>query len=135
MTDDIYHEKLITLPQAAAMLPRKRGKRVHVSTIYRWMNGGVKGVRLEYCEYGGTRYTSVPAMRRFSQRIAQRKVQSGAAIVSSPRSSKRAGQDNARAKKALQHMKVLPAPASKPERPIARDASAPARQNESPQRS
>jgi hypothetical protein len=136
MNDDIYHEKLLTLPQAAATLPRKRGKRVHASTIYRWIRHGVRGIRLESCLVGTTRCTSLPAVRRFSQKLSRVKEgERSANNVATPRSLRRAERDNARAKKALQDMKVLPSPTSEPKRPILHDDSAPPSQIESRQRS
>jgi hypothetical protein len=62
---DIHTEKLQTLTEAARLLP----DRPHVSTLYRWAQRGVKGVRLETVVVGGRRYTSVEALQRFAQRL------------------------------------------------------------------
>ena len=43
------------------------GKQVHVTTVYRWINHGVRGFRLESIKVGGTTYTSVEAMQRFAE--------------------------------------------------------------------
>lgn len=43
------------------------GKRPHITTIYRWMQRGVRGVRLETFTVGMRRYTSQEAIDRFVQ--------------------------------------------------------------------
>ena len=65
-------EQKITLAQAAARLPRRRrGRRTHVSTLYRWTQTGCRGVRLEYVQIGATRCTSIEALQRFFDRLTQ----------------------------------------------------------------
>ena len=71
----IDHEKdcLISLSEAAAALPRRRGGRqVHVTTVYRWAGEGLRGVRLETVQVGGTKCTSREALARFYARLADR---------------------------------------------------------------
>lgn len=59
-------ETLVSLPDAARHLPRRRnGKRPHVSCIYRWTTAGCKGIVLESIQVGGTRCTSREALGRF----------------------------------------------------------------------
>jgi hypothetical protein len=60
MTKGIYHERRLTLSQAARHLG------LHVSTVWRWQLRGVRGVRLETILLGGTRYTSHEALERFT---------------------------------------------------------------------
>ncbi len=70
---DIGREELITFAEAAKLLPRRRkGRKVHVSTLHRWCSKGVHGVRLEYLTVGGTRCTSVPALQRFFDALTER---------------------------------------------------------------
>ena len=58
MVDPSY-ESLITLTEATKGLPRRRrGKKPHVSTLYRWSTAGCRGVVLETIQIGGTRCTS-----------------------------------------------------------------------------
>jgi hypothetical protein len=72
MAIDITHEGIITLPEAAAMLPARRGgRRVHVSTIFRWAQKGSKGVRLETIRIGSALHTSREAMQRFCDRLTE----------------------------------------------------------------
>ena len=67
MAIDISSETLITRSQAAARLPRnENGRKIHTSTIGRWMLKGVRGTVLEGVKVGGRTYTSVEALRRFS---------------------------------------------------------------------
>ena len=64
------------LTEAAKQLPsRRRGKRPHVSCLYRWTKTGCKGVILESIQVGGTRCTSREALARFFQALTQAGVQ------------------------------------------------------------
>ena len=73
----VNSEHLLTLAEAARSLPRLRGSRkVHVSTLYRWINRGVRGVRLEAARIGRTLVTSREALQRFSERLT-----TGTAVV------------------------------------------------------
>ena len=63
-------ETLLSLTDAARLLPRRRGsKRPHVSCLYRWTTAGCKGVILESIQVGGTRCTSKEALARFFDRL------------------------------------------------------------------
>ena len=67
---DITAEEPISLVEAARRLPeRSSGNRIHVSTLYRWTQRGIKGVRLETIQVGGTRCTSMEALGRFFGRL------------------------------------------------------------------
>ena len=71
-------ETVISLANAPKELPRRRrGRKVHVSTMYRWATVGCKGIVLETIQIGGTRCTSREALQRFFERLSQ-PVQSGA---------------------------------------------------------
>jgi hypothetical protein len=65
---DITMEDLIRLnevPKLKFMPPGKDGKRIALSTVYRWTMGGTGGVKLETLKVGGTLCTSVEALQRF----------------------------------------------------------------------
>lgn len=63
-------ESLISLSEAAGLLPRRRaGKNVHVSCCYRWTKTGCRGVVLESIQVGGTRCTSREALARFMEAL------------------------------------------------------------------
>jgi len=69
---DVTKEKLVTLARAASRLPRRRkGKRPHPSTLFRWASRGLRGVRLETLSVGGTTCTSAAALQRFFQRLTE----------------------------------------------------------------
>lgn len=69
---DISHETPITLAQAAASLPRRRGgRRTHVATLYRWSTRGCRGVVLETVQVGGTRCTTQEALQRFCEALTR----------------------------------------------------------------
>lgn len=60
MSNSIYHERRLTLSEAARHLG------LHVSTLWRWQLRGVRGVRLETILLGGIRHTSHEALERFT---------------------------------------------------------------------
>jgi hypothetical protein len=71
MSIELRNETLLTLTQAARMLPpSRRGRPVHLSCIYRWILDGVKTphgkIRLEAIRLGGRWLTSVEALERFA---------------------------------------------------------------------
>lgn len=67
---DTATERILTLAQAAAQLPRRRrGRKAHVSTLYRWTVSGCRGVVLEHIQIGATRATSQEALQRFFDRL------------------------------------------------------------------
>lgn len=64
---DVTSDSIMTLSQAARQLP----DRLHVSTLHRWANRGIRGVRLEVVRLGGRVYTSAEALQRFAQQLSQ----------------------------------------------------------------
>lgn len=58
---DPNSETLLSLTDAANTLPG----RPNVTTVWRWRNRGVRGVRLETICLGGRRFTSREALSRF----------------------------------------------------------------------
>src|SRR4051794_16096172 len=75
---DTTNETVVSLAQAADDLPRRRrGRKTHVSTLYRWATVGCRGVVLETIQVGATRCTSREALQRFFERLSQ-PVQAGA---------------------------------------------------------
>ena len=69
---DLHSEQLIPLNQVPKYLPkRKTGKAIHISAIYRWIQKGLKGVKLESIRVGGTSYTSRQALQRFAEKQTQ----------------------------------------------------------------
>src|SRR3954452_8925753 len=68
---DSGSESLLTLAQAAEQLPRRRkGRKTHISTLYRWTTAGCRGVRLETIQVGATRCTSREALQRFFEGLS-----------------------------------------------------------------
>jgi hypothetical protein len=69
---DSGSETLLSLAQAADELPRRRrGRKTHISTLFRWSTVGCRGVVLETLQVGGTRCTSREALQRFFERLSQ----------------------------------------------------------------
>src|SRR5215218_9525349 len=68
---DSASETIISLAQAADGLPRRRrGRKTHVSTLYRWATVGCRGVVLETIQIGATRCTSREALQRFFEHLS-----------------------------------------------------------------
>lgn len=68
---DINSERIVSLSEAAALLPRRRqNRKPHVATLYRWSQRGCRGVVLETIQIGGTKCTSVEALQRFFDRLS-----------------------------------------------------------------
>ena len=61
----MLQEHLLSITVAAREVPG----RPHVSTIWRWVNRGIRGIKLETVMVGGRRFTSREALERFHQRI------------------------------------------------------------------
>jgi hypothetical protein len=55
-----------------AWVTGRRGKHVNLATIYRWCTRGIRGVRLEYLQCGGTRVTTAAALLRFFAALTHR---------------------------------------------------------------
>ena len=72
MPIDIRSEQILSFT-AASKLPcfahRRSGKRINVSTFWRWATTGVRGVKLETLMAGGTRVTSLEAIERFFEAV------------------------------------------------------------------
>ena len=69
MAIDATQEQVLTLSEATRHVPVRRGKKTHASTIWRWAKAGLRGVRLETIQVGGSRCTSVEALQRFFERL------------------------------------------------------------------
>lgn len=63
---DLLNENVISLTEAANTSPL----RPHVSTVFRWIQRGVCGIKLESAMLGGRRVTSREAIQRFSDRVS-----------------------------------------------------------------
>jgi hypothetical protein len=66
-------EKLIRLMEVPKLnwLPgRKQGERINISTIIRWAQKGLHGIKLETLRAGGTLVTSEEAIKRFFERLS-----------------------------------------------------------------
>lgn len=64
MTIDIEAESLIPVSALPAELPN----RPHISTVWRWIRRGCRGIKLETAQIGGRTFTSREAKNRFVER-------------------------------------------------------------------
>jgi hypothetical protein len=84
MAIKIDEEQVITFPGLASSLPRRRRNRpVHVSTIHRWRDPGLRGIRLEAVRIGGAWHTSWEAFSRFCERLTAAELGNNCPIVTS----------------------------------------------------
>lgn len=65
MSLDFNKEHPITLAEVPRHVPKRNGKKVHYSTVYRWISKGARGRILESACVGGVRFTTVEAVARF----------------------------------------------------------------------
>ena len=71
MAIDLTVEHVLSLRDAARLLPaRRRGRKPHVSCLYRWATAGLRGAVLESISIGATKCTSVEALQRFFERLS-----------------------------------------------------------------
>jgi len=67
--NDLVAAGLLTFPKAARRGPRRRGRNVHTSTLYRWATKGIRNIRLEVLDTPSGLCTSEPAIKRFFSRL------------------------------------------------------------------
>ena len=73
MIDDLFSEELISLTQAAKILPARRaGKKTTVNCLYRWTTHGCRGVKLESVQIGSTRCCTKQSLQRFFEQLTAR---------------------------------------------------------------
>jgi hypothetical protein len=65
------HDPEEKIPFAAVpdVLPRRNGKKIHISTIHRWAIVGCKGVKLKFVQVGGTRCVRRRDLNEFFDRL------------------------------------------------------------------
>jgi len=79
---DLNQEDLIPINQVPRLLPRQpNNKRLHISTVYRWMTRGIDGVKLEFIKIGGRMMTSRQALQRFAEKQTDVHVSRAATIA------------------------------------------------------
>lgn len=74
MAIDINNEPVFPLrdvPQLSFIPNRRGGSRLNVATAFRWALRGLRGVRLEVVSVGGQKCTSVQALNRFFNTLAE----------------------------------------------------------------
>jgi hypothetical protein len=73
MIDIQNGNRLIPLAQVPSLpfIPRRRcGRKLHVSTVFRWAQRGVGGIRLEVVRVGGSLCTTIPDLQSFFSALA-----------------------------------------------------------------
>ena len=62
---DLRNETLVALKEVPDQLPRRKGRKTHYQTVWRWAKKGSRGAVLETIRIGHIRYTSQEALQRF----------------------------------------------------------------------
>ena len=65
MPINLEHENILSLTEAAKVLPKINGRKPAVSTLWRWCYRGLRGVHLDYLRMGRKVVTSSQALQRF----------------------------------------------------------------------
>jgi hypothetical protein len=66
---DSADRELIALVDVPALLPRRRGRRLHPSTVHRWIRHGIRGHRLSTVLVGGRTFVSRRGLTDFLERV------------------------------------------------------------------
>jgi hypothetical protein len=99
---DTTMEELTPLTQAADEQPRRRrGRKTHVSTLYRWATVGCRGVQLETIQVGASRCTTREALQRFFERLSADPTRSPESVTPA-RSIARRARESAKAGETLE---------------------------------
>ena len=63
---DLQNDTLLSPAEVTELLPpRRRGRKAHKSTVFRWFTTGYKGLRLPFLQVGHQRCTSINALQSF----------------------------------------------------------------------
>jgi hypothetical protein len=68
---DFDTEQVVSLSEATKIVPPRNGKRVAFTTLLRWTQRGIRGVKLESLRVGGTLCTSKEALQRFFAALSE----------------------------------------------------------------
>jgi hypothetical protein len=102
---DISTEDIITFTEAGDLVPRRRkGRKTHPSTFWRWSEYGLRGVKLEVLYIGGSRCTSVQALQRFFDRLRRVRNSGTESVVAAHRTAAQRKRDNVTAAEELQQV-------------------------------
>jgi hypothetical protein len=68
---DLLTERIVSLAEAAKVLPAIDGRKPHTTSVWRWCRQGLRGIQLEYLRVGYRIVTSYEALARFAQRLVE----------------------------------------------------------------
>jgi hypothetical protein len=66
-------DRLIPLREAAKHFPGRGGKKIALTTLYRWSASGTRGVRLRTWQVGSIRCTTAAAISQFISELTARR--------------------------------------------------------------
>lgn len=62
----------VTICEISAILPEKKGKKVHYTTVIRWITRGCRGVKLDAWKCGHTWFTTREKLEEFQRRLTEK---------------------------------------------------------------
>jgi len=68
---DAPTDELVSLSEAAKLLPKIDGRKIAVSTLWRWCRRGLRGEQLRYVRVGRKICTTHAALQRFFNRLTE----------------------------------------------------------------
>jgi hypothetical protein len=71
MKNALLNEALFVFSEITRKLKSENGRPMHISTLARWRQAGIRGVRLEAIRLGGRWATSLEAVDRFITALAE----------------------------------------------------------------
>jgi len=95
---------LLTLSQAAKILPHHNGRHIHTSTLWRWTRG-LRGVYLYYVRIGRSIRVTEEGLNRFFIELA--KVDDEGARLSKPKLRKRRRPTHLKRQRAIQESEAI----------------------------
>ena len=68
-------QDLLTLAEAANLLPKRNGKKIHACSIWRWCRKGIRGVVLRTVPVGAVLFTTAEYVEEFLAALQQERTQ------------------------------------------------------------
>lgn len=68
---ELLDEELINIKMIPDILGLRNGKKIHLSSVYRWVRTGLSGVKLQSVIIANERFTTKQALNRFWVKVTE----------------------------------------------------------------